>query len=70
MAKLGWITERPDLAESAEPVMRNLIHRAGGPDVAGAALYRKNDQLRASAKMDPYALKAWCWQVLACKGKG
>jgi HTH-type transcriptional regulator/antitoxin HigA len=29
------------------------------------ALYRKNDQARANAKMDPYALKAWCWQLLA-----
>ena len=49
----------------AEEIMRDLIRRAGGPDVAGAALYRKNDHARANAKMDPYALKAWCWQVLA-----
>ena len=26
---------------------------------------RKNDYARANAKMDPYALKAWCWKVLA-----
>ncbi len=45
--------------------MRDLINRAGGMDVAGATLYRKNDHVRANAKMDPYALKAWYWQVLA-----
>jgi len=68
MAKLDWIPDSPDLAgraEDAEEIIRDLIDRAGGPDVAGAALYRKNDHVRANAKMDPYALKAWCWQVLA-----
>lgn len=65
MAKLAWIPDGPDLVAHAEQIIRDLIERAGGPDVAGAALYRKNDQVRANAKMDPYALKAWCWQVLA-----
>ena len=65
MAKLGWIPDEPDPAGRAEQVMRELIDRAGGLDVAGAALYRKNDHVRANAKMDPYALKAWCWQILA-----
>ena len=65
MAKLGWIPDRSDLAERAERIMRDLIDRAGGLDVAGAALYRKNDHARANAKTDPYALRAWCWRVLA-----
>ncbi len=65
MAKLGWIPDRPDLAGRAEDAMRGLINRAGGLDVAGAALYRKNDHVRVNAKMDPYALRAWCWQILA-----
>ncbi len=65
MAKLGWIPDVPDLAERAEEFIGDLIERTGGRDVAGAALYRKNDHLRANAKMDPYALKAWCWKVLA-----
>ncbi len=65
MAKLGWIPDVPDLAERAEEFIGDLIERAGGRDVASAALYRKNDHLRANAKMDPYALMAWCWQVLA-----
>ena len=45
--------------------MRDLIRRAGGDDVLPAALYRKNDRSRANAKTDPYALRAWCWEVLA-----
>ncbi len=65
MAKLGWLPDLPDLAQRAEELVGDLIERAGGRDVAGAALYRKNDHLRANAKMDPYALKTWCWQVLA-----
>jgi HTH-type transcriptional regulator/antitoxin HigA len=65
MAKLGWIKMRPNLPHYAEEVMRDLIQRAGGEHVLPAALYRKNDHARANAKMDPYALKAWCWQVLA-----
>ena len=64
MANRGWIANVPDLAERAEELVGDLIERAGGRDVAGAALYRKNDYLRANAKTDPYALKAWCWQVL------
>ncbi len=65
MANLGWISDGPELVTRAEEIIRDLIDRAGGRDVAGAALYRKNDHVRANAKMDPYALKAWCWQVLA-----
>ena len=69
MAKLGWLPDGPDLAERAEELIGALIERAGGRDVVGAALYRKNDHLRINAKMDPYALKAWCWQVLARANK-
>jgi HTH-type transcriptional regulator/antitoxin HigA len=65
MVKLGWIAKRPRLRDHAEAVMRDLIRRAGGDHVLPAALYRKNDQSRANAKTDPYALRAWCWEVLA-----
>lgn len=65
MVKLGWIEKRPNLLSHAEDIMRDLIRRAGGEHVLPAALYRKNDHARANAKMDPYALKAWCWEVLA-----
>ena len=65
MAKLGWIPNSPNLAKRCKELIGGLIERAGGPDVAGAALFRKNDHMRTNAKADPYALKAWCWQVLA-----
>jgi HTH-type transcriptional regulator/antitoxin HigA len=65
MAKLGWIPEGAALVQRAQEIIRDLITRAGGSEVAGAPLYRKNDHVRANAKMDPYALKVWCWQVLA-----
>lgn len=65
MAKLGWIPDRDNLVRHAGEIMRDVINRAGGPEVASAALYRKNDHMRTNAKTEPYALKAWCWQVLA-----
>jgi len=65
MAKLGWIPKVKNLESRAQELVGDLIRRAGGPAVAAAALYRKNDYARANAKMDPYALKAWCWKVLA-----
>jgi HTH-type transcriptional regulator/antitoxin HigA len=65
MVKRGWIVKRPTLLSHAEDIMRDLIRRAGGEHVLPAVLYRKNDHARANAKMDPYALKAWCWEVLA-----
>ena len=65
MAKLGWIPDCPRSAKNAVKTIRDLIDRAGGPEVAGAALYRRNDHLRTNAKADTYALNAWCWQVLA-----
>ena len=69
MAKLGWIRDGPNLVKRAETIIRRLIDRAGGPDTACAALYRKNDHMRANAKVDAYALQAWCWQVLATGNK-
>lgn len=65
MAKLGWISKGKNLESRGQEVVGDLIRRAGGPAVAAVPLYRKNDYARANAKMDPYALKAWCWKVLA-----
>ena len=65
MVKLGWIPKVKNPESRAKELVGDLIRRAGGPAVAAAALYRKNDYARANAKMDPYALKAWCWKVLA-----
>ena len=65
MAKAGWIPTVRNLSARSEELVRDLIKKAGGPSVAGAALYRKSHQARSNAKTDPYALKAWCWKVLS-----
>ena len=65
MAKRGWIPNVTNPAKHAAELIGELIERAGGPSVATAALYRKNDHLRVNAKTDEHALKAWCWYVLA-----
>lgn len=65
MAKRGWIKKQSNLKAHAESIVRDLIKRAGGEHVLPVGLYRKNNLARANAKTDPYALKAWCWVVLA-----
>ena len=65
MAKLEWIPDVPDLKERAEELIGELIERAGGRDVACTVFYRRNNHHRLNSKTDPYALKAWCWKVLA-----
>ena len=63
MAKRNWVEERSNLREHAEELVTGLMRKAGCGQAA-FALYRKNDQNRANAKTDPYALQAWCWQVM------
>lgn len=65
MAKRKWIPSARKLADQGEGLIRDLMKRAGAPDFASAALYRKNDHARANAKTDQFALKAWCLQLLA-----
>lgn len=65
MAKRGWIPNVSDLKERAEEFIGELIERAGGQDMASAVFYRRNDRRCLNAKTDLYALKAWCWKVLA-----
>jgi HTH-type transcriptional regulator/antitoxin HigA len=66
MANRGWIPGGRDLRERADELIAGLIRRAGGPEVAAAAaFYRKNDHRRLNARTDDYALRAWCWQVMA-----
>ena len=65
MANAGWIPDVPDLIDNAEELIRDLIKRAGGQQVASAPLYRRNDDRRINTKTDEYALSAWCWQVMA-----
>ena len=61
----GWIPKSRDLPSRAKAAIADLIRRAGGPAVAAAVLYGKSQHARANAKTDPYALRAWCWKVLA-----
>jgi len=65
MAKRGWLPNGPDLVDRVEELLAGLIERAGGREVAAAPLYRKSDHRRINAKTDEYALRAWCWQVMA-----
>ncbi len=69
MAKAGWIRQMPKLKDHAEELITGLMKRAGGSEFAAAPMYRKNDGRRVNAKTDEYALKAWCWQVLAQAGE-
>lgn len=64
MAKAGWIPSVRKPSARARELVGELVQRAGGPEVACAALYRKSRHARANVKTDPYALKAWCWKVL------
>jgi len=65
MAKLKWIPRVPKSEGQAKTVMEDLIRRAGRAETASSDLFRKNDQTRINAKMNPYALQAWCWKVMA-----
>jgi HTH-type transcriptional regulator/antitoxin HigA len=65
MMKRGWIPRISKAVNHAEEIVRGLIQRAGRTSAAAALLYRKNDSARANAKTDPFALNAWCLQVLA-----
>ena len=65
MAKAGWIEDTRNLKDHAEELITAMMERAGGREFAAAPLYRKNDSRRINAKTDDYALRAWCWRVLA-----
>ena len=69
MVKAGWIPNVSGLRDRAEELISGLMDRAGGRELALKPLYRKNDNRRVNAKTDDYALRAWCWQVLAQAGQ-
>jgi HTH-type transcriptional regulator/antitoxin HigA len=68
MAKRGLVKTKKNIKDHAEQLLRDLIERAGGMEVA-APLCRKNDGGRRNAKMDSYALAGWCMHVLAKAGQ-
>jgi HTH-type transcriptional regulator/antitoxin HigA len=65
MAKLGFLTAKAGVKDNAERLMRELMARAGGLEAIALPLFRKGDGTRRNAKMDSYALTAWCTYVLA-----
>lgn len=64
MAKRGLLAAKAGIKDNAEKIMRDLMKRAG-LDAVPVALFRKNDHARRNAKMDSYALAAWCIFVQA-----
>lgn len=66
MAACRWFGRAVSNATAqAEKLMKMLQEQAGGPQAATCGLYRKNDHLRQGAKVDSYALTAWCWRSMA-----
>ncbi|WP_029555210.1 ImmA/IrrE family metallo-endopeptidase [Xanthobacter sp. 91] len=64
MVKRGFIAAHKNAKANAEFLIRGLMDRAGGFEVA-APLCRKSDGARRNAKMDSYALAGWCMHVLS-----
>jgi HTH-type transcriptional regulator/antitoxin HigA len=64
LAKRGFIKSTKHIKDNAERAIRDLLSRAGGLQAA-APLFRASDGARRNAKMDTYALAAWCLHVLA-----
>lgn len=65
MMNAGWIPRVRSWKSEAEPLMRDFINAAGGPAMLPEALYKKTDNPRQNAKTDAYALKAWCYKLIA-----
>ncbi|GAB5456542.1 MAG: hypothetical protein Hens2KO_27710 [Henriciella sp.] len=65
MVKREWLPQVDIPNNNAEALMTGLVQRAGGVDALPQAFYRKNNSARRNARMDPYALQAWCLYVLA-----
>ena len=61
MMNKGWIERSATPSRHAEELIQPLREAAGAESVA--LLSRKNDQNRVNAKVNPYALLAWQWQV-------
>ena len=69
IVRAGWLPDVSGLKDRAEELISELMDRAGGRQLALQPMYRKNDDRRVNAKTDDYALRAWCWQVLAQAGQ-
>ena len=65
MVQRGWISVARDGVANARSAIQELIRQAGGAEIAEAPLDQRNAHRRVNVKMDPYALRVWCWKVLA-----
>ena len=63
MAKRNWIPWIDDIKEKAEELIRDFIEQAGGLDAVPKPCFRQGKRGRYNAKMDLFALTAWCIRV-------
>ena len=63
MMRNGWIARSSNPVRDAQKLIKPLQISAG--EVHSVVLPRKNDLNRVNAKLNPYALLAWQWRVLA-----
>ncbi len=65
MVKRKLVKAKGNVRDNVERMMRDLFDSAGGFGAISVPLFRKSDGARRNAKMDSYALMAWCTYVLA-----
>ncbi len=65
MVKRKLVKAKGNVRDNVERMMRDLFDSAGGFGAIPVPLFRKSDGARRNAKMDSYALMAWCTYVLA-----
>lgn len=66
MANREWIPKKKNLKDHAEELVRHLIERTGlSTDALPKILCRENSGSRQNAKVNIYALRAWCYELIA-----
>jgi HTH-type transcriptional regulator/antitoxin HigA len=65
LVRAGWLPQVRGWRSHAESLMRDFVAAAGGPAMLPEALYKRTDNPRHNAKTEAYALKAWCYKLIA-----